>query len=120
MATRSITETFLLSANNTDVLKAPSRLSTAPRGAILVLECSALNASATNNGKISVTTPEGDLLVSEQIIPANGMSTTESVLDERTKMTAIIPVPQGGHVLVAYGETGTTVAFIKATLIFND
>lgn len=116
---RSITETFLLSDSDTDVLKAPSRLSAVPDNAILFLEVSANVAVAANHAMISVTTPDGELPIEGQIIPASGLDTTNAVLYSDTKVTMVVPVQQGGHVLVSLGIMGTCQAYIKATLVWG-
>lgn len=104
----------LLSASDSDILQG-SRLQTVPQGGFLTFEFSAEECSATNNGKISVQMPNGDTPLNEVLIPANGYSVSDGVLNSNSKMQITLPVQQGGHAVVSYTETGTTVVAYRIT-----
>lgn len=111
-----IVETFYINGDNSDVLKAPSRLAAIPSGGVLTLEVSAEESSNSNNGKLSIRDAEGDVPIRECQIPANGVSDSNAVLHGSTEWVIAIPVEQGQHVGVDVDITGTTVVFIRATL----
>jgi len=70
-----IQESHLITASNTDILAAPSRLSAIPRGGVLTLEYSALESNGTNNFTITCQTPEGDVPFENLLVPYNGYNT---------------------------------------------
>ncbi len=112
-----IKESFELSASDADVLAAPSRMAAIPKGGILTIEASA-RLSSTNNGQLTLQLPGGGIPFENLIIPANGFSTAENIMHTDTQLTIILPVEQGGHVLLSYVEAGTVVVFLIITLNF--
>lgn len=115
---KTIQEAYLLSGSDTDILKAPSRLQSSPDNALLVIDLSATKCDETNQGKISVTTPDGELPIDGQLIGANGFSDSNGLIHAETADRIIVPIQQGGHILVAYQETGETIVFARFTLYF--
>ncbi len=102
-----IKESFLLAADDADVLAAPSRLAAIPRNGVLTIEASATDCDATNFGLVTLTLPEGDIPFQNLHVPANGVSTADAVMDSDTQILITMGVQQGGHVLLAYDENGT-------------
>ena len=116
---RSISETFILTGSNTDILKAASRIQAAPENCLAVIEVSATDCDGTNYGSISVTTPAGISPELEQRIPANGYSQSEAVLHAESLDRIEVPIQQGGHLLLQYTETGTVTAVaVRVTIYF--
>jgi len=111
-----IIESYQTSADNTDLLKAPSRLAAIPENGTLTLEVSATAGTAANNAKVTVRTAEGDVPIREVLIPANGYDTTNSVLHGSTEWVVAMPVQQGQHVQIEVDVTGTVLVFVRATL----
>ncbi len=115
-----IKESFLLAADDADVLAAPSRLAAIPRNGRLTIEATCTDCDATNFGRLTLQLPEGDIPFEDLHIPANGLSTADAVMDERTKLIVTMQVAQGGHVGLAYDETGTVaLCLIIVTLSFG-
>ncbi len=114
-----IKESFLLAADDADVLAAPSRLASLPSAGLMTIEASATQCTATNNGTMTLQMPDGEIPFEGLIIPYNGYSATDGIIHDDTALQVEIPVPQGGHVGIVYDETGT-VAFclIIVTLTF--
>jgi hypothetical protein len=106
-----IKETYQLTASNTDILAAPSRLAALPGSGIMTIECSATECNATNNGTLTLQMPDGELPFENLLVPANGYSLLDSVVHDETALQMQIEVDQGGHVSLAYTETGTVVLF---------
>lgn len=114
-----IVETFALAADNTDILAAPSRLAAMPSDGTLVIEMSATEANGSNYGTVTIQLPDGSVPIDGQVIPANGMSTADGVIHDETALTMTAAVEQGGHVTIAYDETGTVAeALFICTLQF--
>jgi len=114
-----IKESFLLAADNTDVLAAPSRLAAIPRNGMLTIEAAATDCDATNHPLLTLTLPEGDIPFQDLHVPANGLSTTDAVMDSDTQLLFSMRVQQGGHVLLAYDEVGTVaLLYLIITLQF--
>ncbi len=109
-----IKESYVLTAANADILAAPSRLAAIPRNGVLTIEASTTDSDATNFGRLTLTLPEGDIPFQDLIIPANGLSTADSVMDTDTQLVFTLEVMQGGHVILAYAEDGT----VPLTLIY--
>lgn len=112
-----IKESYQLTATNTDILAAPSRLSAIPRAGVLTAEFSATDADSTNFFTITCQTPEGDTPFEDLIVPYNGYS-TEKVLHRDTQLTFSFSAAQGGHFLFSATENGTGTLFIIFTLQF--
>ena len=110
---RTIQETYLLTGSDTDILKAPSRLTSVPDNGLLVIEASSTHCDNANQGKLTVTTPDSEIPVDNQLIPANGYDSGGGILNDNSKEVIEVPVGQGGHVLVSYAETGT----VEATIV---
>ncbi len=114
-----IKESFLLAADDTDILAAPSRLNSIPRGGLLTIEASATDCDATNFGLLTLQPPQGDIPFENLHIPANGVTTADAVMDTDTQLLIRMEVAQGGHVLLAYDENGTVaLVLIIVTLAF--
>ncbi len=113
-----IKESFLLVASDADVLAAPSRLAAIPRRGVLTIEASTTDFTSVNFGQLTLQLPEGDIPFENLHIPANGLSTANLVMDSDTELLMTMDVNQGGHVLLAYTETGATNALIIVTLSF--
>ena len=108
-----IVETFHLSATNTDLLVAPSRLAAIPYSGTLIIEMSAGNNDATNNFAVTVQLPNGDVPLDGVHLPVG----TAGAMDANDKYTVAFPVMQGGHVLLSFTETGSTTATVRCTLM---
>ncbi len=113
-----IKESFRLVATDLDVLAAPSRLAAIPANGLLMIEASAIDASVTNFGSLTLQLPDGDVPFENLLIPANGLSTAGDVMNEDTQLTISMQVRQGGHVGLAYTETGATNVLLYVTLTF--
>ena len=115
-----IVETFQLTASDSDVLKAPSRLAAIPSAGVLTLECSANVCAAANHWDLAIRDAEGDVPIRDCRVPANGMgdgsNAIAGVLHGSTEWVIAIPVEQGQHVGVDATLTGTADLFIRATL----
>lgn len=118
MADRFIEENFLLSADNTDVLKTPSRLASIPRMGGLLLEMSASDLTSANQGKVTLQTPDGDTPAQGVLIPYNGLETGKGILNAYTKKVYGFRVQQGGHFIVNVDVTGTVLVYLRAVLYF--
>ena len=112
-----ISESFALTASNTDILAAPSRLSSIPRGGVLTLEYSAANSNATHHWSITAQTPEGDVPFEDFRVPYNGYS-SDLVMHSDTRLRFQFRAEQGGHFLLSATETGTSTLYIVASLVF--
>jgi len=114
-----IKESFLLAADNADVLAAPSRLAAIPANGQLTIEASATDCDAINFAQLTLQLPGGDIPFENLHIPANGFSTADGVLHTDTQLSVTMLVPQGGHVGLNYNENGTvTLTLIYITLVF--
>ena len=113
-----IQEVHRLSASNTDILAAPSRLSSIPRGGVLTLEYSATHSDGTNYFEITCQTPEGDVPFENLRVPFNGYSDTDEVLHTDTRLRYQFTASQGGHFLLSAEESGSSLLYILASLVF--
>lgn len=111
-----ISETYWITQDNNDVLKAPSRLAAIPFNGVLTIEVSTNNAHDANHADISIQLPDGDVPVDGQMIPANGYDDTEGVLHNETMLVYQFEAGQGGHFLIGIDETGTSNVILRATL----
>jgi len=102
-----IKESFVLSASNTDILAAPSRLAAIPGDGVMTIEVSCTDSDATNFGTITLQLPDGENPFEDLLIPANGFSTADNVVHDDTALQISIEVAQGGHVTLSYAESGT-------------
>lgn len=109
-----IVETYHLTASNTDVLVAPSRLAAIPYAGVLVLELQASENTATNNFEITVQLPNGDVPVQDVRIYDGA---TLGGMNADDKYSLSFPVAQGGHLLLSATETGTATLDIRCTLM---
>jgi hypothetical protein len=112
-----ISESYILTASNTDILAAPSRLAAIPRGGVLTLEYSATNSNATHNWTITAQTPEGDVPFEDLRVPYNGYS-SDVVMHTDTRLRFQFRATQGGHFLLSATETGTSNLYLVASLVF--
>lgn len=115
-----IKEAFFLTATNTDILAAPSRLAAIPRAGSMMIECSASDCDGTNFGELTIQMPNGDIPLDQVAIPVwNDGGGADALLDTRTETSLTLQVQQGGHVLLQYTENGTVALFfIMVTLQF--
>ena len=114
-----IKESYVLAASDTDILAAPSRLSAIPGDGVMTIEASTTDADASNYGVLTLQMPDGENPFENLLIPANGYSTADNVLHDDTAVQVQVPVQQGGHVSLAYTETGTVAqTLIVVTLEF--
>lgn len=109
-----IVEAYQLTATNTDVLAAPSRMAAIPYDGQLILEFQADVSDASNYWEVTIQLPDGST-------PLDAVRISEGVnagsLNANDKYTVAFPVAQGGHVTVHATETGTAVLDIRATLM---
>lgn len=112
-----IKEGFQLTASNTDILAAPSRLAAIPYEGTLIVEVSCTDADGTNYGDLTVQLPDGSIPLENVPIPFSG-NTGDGMLDNDTELMLEIPVRAGGHVLIDYTENGTVaLCFMLVTLL---
>ena len=112
-----ISESYLLTASNTDILAAPSRLSAIPRGGVLTLEYSANTSDGTNYWTITCQTPEGDVPFEDLRVPYNGYS-GEATLHTDTRLRYQFRATQGGHFILSATENGASNLLVMASLVF--
>lgn len=114
-----IKESFFLTADDTDILAAPSRLAAIPHDGIMTIEAGATHNDGTNYGTLTLQLPDGEVPFEDLLVPYNGYSATDGLLHESTELLVSFDVAAGGHVGLAYDETGTVAAcFIIVTLTF--
>jgi hypothetical protein len=114
-----IKESFVLSASNTDILSAPSRLAALPGNGVMSIEASTTDSDASNYGTLTLQLPDGEVPFEDLVVPANGYSTADSVLHDDTAIQVQVEVAQGGHVTLSFAETGTVaLTYITVTLEF--
>ena len=113
-----IQESHLITASNTDILAAPSRLSAIPRGGVLTLEYSALESNGTNNFTITCQTPEGDVPFENLLVPYNGYNTGNYTNHSDTRLRFQFTATQGGHFLLSCTETGSNGMILYSSLVF--
>lgn len=102
-----IKESYLLTASNTDILAAPSRLASIPADGVMTIEVSSTDNDGTNYGQLTLQTPGGDTPFENLVIPQNGFSTADGVIHDDTAIVFQLEVDQGGHVTLSYTENGT-------------
>lgn len=113
-----IKESFLLITSNADILAAPSRLAAIPANGQLTIEASATDCDSANFGTLTLQPPEGEIPFSSLHIPFSGFA-ADAALDNDTSLVIQLDVSQGGHVGLAYTETGSVfLALIMVTLTF--
>lgn len=108
-----IAETYRLAATDTDVLAAPSRLSSLPYDGVLVIEMQATVNDGTNQFAVTLQLPDGSTPLDNVIIPDGAI---DGALNDNDKYTIAVPASAGGHVLLSAVETGTAVLMIRCTL----
>lgn len=113
-----IIESFVITADDADVLKAPSRLASIPEEGTLALEVSCTKSEAANHAELTVTLPDGENPVEGVRIPANGYNDGDDVLHDDTEFSLQFPAFQGGHFGVQVDVTGTVSVIVMATLVF--
>ena len=112
----AIKEVFQLTADDTDLLAAPSRLAAIPYNGYLTVEVSATECNATNNFAITINKPDGSQPIEGQLVPANGFTTSDNVMHDDTKLMFRFSANQGGHFGIEMDETGTALAMVIVTL----
>lgn len=110
-----IVETFIVTATNTDLLAAPSRLSSIPYNGTLILEMQAADNDGTNNMAITLQLPNGENPIADAAVTIP-KGVTDGSFNANDKYTISVPATAGGHILLALTETGTTTAWVRATL----
>ncbi len=113
-----IQEAYRLDASNTDILAAPSRLSSIPRGGVLTLEYSATQSDGSNYVEITCQTPEGDVPFENVRVPYNSYTTSQVVLHSDTRLRYQFTASQGGHFLLSSTETGNADLYLLCSLVF--
>lgn len=108
-----IVEVYQLAASDTDILAAPSRLSSIPYSGLLTLEIQADVCDASNYFSLTVQLPNGDVPLDSVIVPEGRNAGS---MNSEDKYVLQFPVSVGGHVTVSMVETGTTTALVRATL----
>jgi len=109
-----IVEWYTVSATDTDVLAAPSRLAAIPYAGTLTMEFQAEMSSDTNHFDLTVQLPNGDVPLDAVRLPNGVTAGSISTID---KYVVAFKVAQGGHVLVALTETGTAIVNCRFTLM---
>lgn len=109
-----IVETFQLTATNTDVLAAPSRLSAIPYNGQLIIELQSSVNDATNYWQVGLQLPDGTQPM-EDFRPPKGV--TSGGVNEQDKYLISVPASAGGHILLTATENGTGVLDIRCTLM---
>jgi len=102
-----IKETFVFNASNSDVLAAPSRLTSIPKPGVLTIEATATDSDGANFATMTLQLPGGDIPFENLRIPANGISTTDNVMHSDTELKITVAVAAGGHVLLSVTESGS-------------
>lgn len=108
-----IVETYLLTATDTDVLAAPSRLAAIPYAGTLIVEFQAADNDGTNRFDLTIQLPNGETPLDTVSAPKG---VTDGCWNDNDKYTVAFAVTKGGHVLIAATETGTSSLWIRATL----
>lgn len=109
-----IVESYQITADNTDLLAAPSRLAAIPYDGQLVLEFQADVNDASNYWEVTIQLPDGSTPLNNVRIPEGANAGSVNLND---KYSLAFPVAQGGHVTVDCDETGTAVLDVRATLM---
>lgn len=115
-----IKESFFVTATTADLLAAPSRLAAIPSNGTMTIEAASGDNDGTNFMALSIQTPDGDIPLDGVAVPAwASTAAADGVLDTNTEMLIVLPVQQGGHVLISTVENGTVgLCFIMVTLTF--
>lgn len=109
-----IVECVQITASDTDLLNAPSRLAAIPYAGTLVLEFQADVNDASNYWTVTIQLPDGSTPLDTVRIPEGANAGSINAND---KYTVAFEVDQGGHVTVNCAETGTAVLDVRSTLM---
>lgn len=109
-----IMEYYRVTASNSDLIAAPSRLAAIPYAGRLVIEMQSENNEAGNYFIFDVQLPDGTNPVSNMRIPEGA---TAGGMNADDKYTISFNVPQGGHVTYALTMVGTAVVHVRFTLM---
>jgi len=109
-----IVETYRLTASNSDILAAPSRLASIPYGGFLTLEFQASVNDGTNNYAITVQLPDGTTPIENVGIPKG---TVAGQINSDDKYSVTFPIDVGGHCLVGATLSGSGQLEVRATLM---
>jgi len=112
-----IKESYVLTASNTDVLAAPSRLAAIPQDGVLTLEMAASASDTSNYFLATLQLPSGETPFEDLTVPYNGYAAANVIHDD-TALQVELEVEAGGHVTLSLAETGTSTCLIYATLSF--
>jgi len=108
-----IVETYDLTATDTDVLAAPSRLAAIPYNGTLICEFQCSENDDTNNFVLTIQLPDGSTPLDAVRAPHG---TTDGAWHADEKYTVAFGVTRGGHILVDATETGTAELWCRFTL----
>lgn len=108
-----IVETYRLTATDTDMLAAPSRLAAIPYNGTLIMEFQAADNDGTNRFDLTIQLPDGSTPLDTVAAPTG---VTDGCWHDDEKYTVAFAVAKGGHVLVEATETGTSTLWARFTL----
>lgn len=109
-----IAEAYRITATDTDVLAAPSRLAALPYNGNLVIEMQAQQNDASNYFEVTIQLPDGSTPLESVRIPSGA---TDTAINADDKYSVVVPATAGGHILVQATMTGTAVLDLRATLM---
>lgn len=109
-----IWESGIVAATTADLLST-GRLNAIPYNGVLILSFQSQFNDATNNYKVTVAKPNGDVPVDSQAVPGTNPALA-GMLDDRTLVTFRFNATQGGHFTVTLTEAGTAVCAWRAVL----
>ena len=112
-----IIETFQNNVGDSDLLKAPGRLTSIPFNGRLIIEASCTVCDESNNATISIQVPDSEIPFENHLIPANGYDSSNSVLHDNTDLQFEYPAFQGGHFGVKMLVSGNVLWFVRVTLL---
>jgi len=109
-----IQERDIIAATNTDLL-AGGRLNSIPYAGTLTVELQSQFADATNQYRLTLQLPNGDVPIDNQLVPGCNPAIA-GVIDDRTKFIMSFRAASGGHFVISLTETGTAVCTFCVTL----
>ena len=109
-----IVETYRIASTDSDILNAPSRLTSIPYDGQLILEFQASANDGTNYGELTVQLSDGSTPLENVRVPEG---VTDGALNANDKYVVSVPAIQGGHIIVALTVNGTVATQVRATLM---
>lgn len=109
-----IVETYTLTATDTDVLNAPSRLAAIPYTGTLIMEFQAADNDGTNGFDLTIQLPNGATPLDSVDVPKG---VTDGSWNDNDKYLVSFGVSKGGHVLVNLTLTGSSTCWARFTLM---